>query len=136
MVVFLRFVNTRQRSKEETARFSLVGRFYHSHARLPTYPHARVYSTIVCVFCLHSFTTRSISLWCSALRVKAKGRLPSPKRGALTMFWRIVETLDFERFTQIGEGSEGKMQECSVVCCARVRSAEGMIFLRGSLNYL
>ena len=52
------------------------------------------------------------------------------------MFWRIVETLDFERFTQIGEGSEGKMQEYSVVCCARVRSAEGMIFLRGSLNYL
>ena len=52
------------------------------------------------------------------------------------MFWRIVETLDFERFIQMGEGSEGKMQECSVVCSARVRSAEGMIFLRGSLNYL
>ena len=52
------------------------------------------------------------------------------------MFWRIVEMLDFERFTQMGEGSEGKMQECSVVCCARVRSAEGMIFLRDSLNYL
>jgi len=62
--------------------------------------------------------------------------LPSPRRGALIMFWWIVETLDFERITKIGEGSEGKMQEYSVVCCARVRSAERMIFLRGSLNYL
>ena len=80
MVVFLRFVNTRQRSKEETARFSLVGRFYHSHARLPTYPHARVYSTIVCVFCLHSFTAYCKSLIDRDLWVKANSK-KIPKAG-------------------------------------------------------
>ena len=76
---------------------------------------ARVYPTIVRVFCLQSFTFWFIELLFRWLRVKAKALLPSLESGDFSLSRVFLLCTDDEGFIGLGEGSEGKMQGYCVV---------------------
>ena len=98
----------------------------------------RVYTNIVRVFCLQSFTGRVKCLSFSALWVKAKGKFAFT--AGETLPFLKVKTLvslcaDFEAFAQDGEGSEGKMQGYCVVCSARAREERERFVVRERIGF-